>query len=497
MDVKQNYMSLDSINESTSKLYYQLKTSLKNLITKRTVNSYRSNTNGTYGPGEDIVIEVSGNDLLDTANSYLLFKLSLNDIENSSFGQFGSPVYKIIEKITIESANGLILEQISADTGLLCHLMEKQTVDKDYLTGPGQCHGHICTQEEIDRIYGVQPTVATSPAAAYAQNTAYPVSRTDDFMDPVGWQKYERSLMKEAAQNAYNGAAGTFSAKKVAAHGAGVLAAANKPVNTFKLPLTFSGLLSGRSSVAYLPMMLLQKFKITINLAPAAKALLQRTDAAGAAQGVAGNQTYLTSDWYYVCPSVEISDDLRRSLMERAMAGQILLPYDSYHTSRLTQAATDTDLIASIKLNKVDCRSIIMVPIPQANFTSLTADSFASKWNQYNYFWCQINGNSYPMKPIEDLNTFYFETRRGWAQINNIKSLGQSLMAYKQNGFHIAIDLESEPSSAFTGMSLSNSSADITVKTSNNALPMTTWVIFVHYYKLLQLLGNGQATIYD
>ena len=96
-----------------------------------------------------------------------------------------------------------------------------------------------------------------------------------------------------------------------------------------------------------------------------------------------------------------------------------------------------TQLSNSIKLNKSDIRSLYLVPRVQGDIKKLKADSFKSVYTNYNYFWLQYNGVSFPSKPLETPEEFYFEARRAWNQINNTNALGMSYMQYLKQNFHL------------------------------------------------------------
>jgi hypothetical protein len=211
----------------------------------------------------------------------------------------------------------------------------------------------------------------------------------------------------------------------------------------------------------------------------------------------------------FVADILNISDDVSSMVDKLAMEGKLTLAYDTFMRSSFTLTGTGA---TNINLTKyaANVKSVYAVIRPQGNVSALTTnvhrvDSFASVPAAYigGYFF-RIDDAYYPVKKVDSTTQAYVESAlKGFNKFNHTMYPACGLQDYLTGGKHIvAVDLERDPSSAFTGANTrggrnivltleTDATVNGTTPTGAAALTTTDCQVFIVFTRTLTIMGGS------
>jgi hypothetical protein len=416
----------EALRALSNKLYYSLKPSSGALLKSRRTVSFNAQTS-RYTSGSVINIKVSANGYIDMSNSYLRWKVCTNR-RNVALGRKGTSM--LINRLRIEAQSNVI-EDLE-NYNLYVKTMVDHTVSNQYKNTAMMADGWYddTPRSFTGRLNG--PMTITDNSIVAIDNVAFGDEPTAQgtLVDPDGVSKYHQ-LFYPVNVSTTTGAADDAYVNPV-------------PKTVFCTPLFGSGFCNLQQ---YIPKQIgALDFQITLeNPAIACVAANSAPD-------------YLITDCELIVDTLSLSDDISAMVDKLAAEGKLTLAFDTFMRSSFTLSGTGA---TNINLTKyaANVKSVYAVMRPQVNVSALTQnvhriDSFASVPASYitGYFF-RLDDAYYPVKKVDSTTQAYVESAlKGFNKFNHILYPSCSLQDYLENGKHvIAVDLERDPSSAFTG----------------------------------------------
>lgn len=426
----------EALRALSNKLYYSLKPSSGSLIKSRRTVSYPAQ-NIEYKSGSVVNIKVSANGYLDMSNSYLRWKICTNR-RCVALGRKGTSM--LINRLRIEASSNVI-EDLE-NYNLYVKTLVDHTVSNQYKNTAMMADGwYDDTPRSLRGLLSANMADTQANTEIKIDNLVIgdEANAEGTYVDPTGVSKYHQLFYPVGVTTA----TGTATAPYVNP----------VPKNVFATPLFGSGFCSLQQ---YIPRQIGSlDVQITLEspaIACVSGAVFNATDANS------GTPDYLIRECELVCDVIQLADDINAMIDRLSMEGKLTLAFDTFMRSSFTLSGTGA---TNINLTKyaANVKSVYAVVRPQANVSALTAnvhtiDSFASVPANYitGYFW-RLDDQYFPLKKVDSTTQAYVESAlKGFNKFNHILYPACSLQDYLDGGKHvIAVDLERDPTSAFTG----------------------------------------------
>ena len=416
----------EALRALSNKLYYSLKPSSGSLIKSRRTVSYDAQTI-SYTAGSVINIKVSANGYLDMSNSYLRWKVCTNR-RNVVLKSTTS----LINRLRIEASSNVIEDLENYNT--YCKVLADHSISNEYKRSAMAVDGYR------DDSYARSLRARLNGALANtADNTVVVLDNVaigDDEnaqgtnVDPDGISKHNQLYFPEGVTTATGNANDEYGAPV--------------PRTVFCTPLYGSGFCSLQQ---YIPKQIgALDFQIT----------LENPNIACVAAN--GTPNYFVREVSLTCDVIQMADDINSLIDRLAMEGKLTLAFDTFMRSAFTLRDSGT---TNLNLTKyaANVKSVYTYLRPSLNVSPLTTnvhqiDSFRSVNAAYvASLQHRIDDQYFPVSPIQSVGQAYVECAlKAFNKFNHTLYPAASFQDFIDGGKHvIGVDLERDPSSAFTG----------------------------------------------